>query len=213
MKSSNVLILGAGGQIAQQVIPMLQGKDHLKITLFLRKPSQVKGKKSAGMQVIKGDVMHTQELNAAMHGQDIVYANLAGEVDKMAQHIIQSMEKNNVKRLIFVTSLGIYDEVPGAFGEWNKSMIGKYIGPYKKAAAVIESSGLDYTIIRPAWLTDNDEIDYELTQKGLPFKGTEVSRKSVAAFISDLIEHPKKDIGKSVGINKPNTDGDKPAFY
>ncbi|RAJ80213.1 uncharacterized protein YbjT (DUF2867 family) [Chitinophaga dinghuensis] len=213
MKTSKVLILGAGGQIAQQVIPMLQGKDHLALTLFLRRASQVKGKKSAGAEVIEGDVMHAKELNDAMNGQDIVYANLAGEVDKMASHILQSMEKHQVKRLIFVTSLGIYDEVPGAFGEWNKSMIGKYIGPYKKAADIIEASGLDYTIIRPAWLTDDDEIDYELTQKGHPFKGTEVSRKSVAAFIADLIEHPKKEIGKSVGINKPNTDGDKPAFY
>jgi len=213
MKLSKVLILGAGGQIARQVIPMLQGKDQIALTLFLRKAARVKGAKSAGASIIEGDVMHSQELNDAVKGQDIVYANLAGDVDKMAKHIVQSMEKNNVKRLIFVTSLGIYDEVPGAFGKWNKSMIGAYIGPYKKAADIIEASGLDYTIIRPAWLTDYDEIDYELTQKGQPFKGTEVSRKSVAAFITDLIEHPKKEIGKSVGIDKPGTEGDKPAFY
>lgn len=30
---------------------------------------------------------------------------------------------------------------------------------------MIESSRLDYTIIRPAWLTDKDEVDYEITQK------------------------------------------------
>jgi hypothetical protein len=34
-------------------------------------------------------------------GQDIVYANLAGEVDQMAKDIIASMKANDVKRLIF----------------------------------------------------------------------------------------------------------------
>ena len=29
------------------------------------------------------------------------------------------MKACDVKRLIFVLSLGIYDEVPGKFGEWN----------------------------------------------------------------------------------------------
>ncbi|GIN90107.1 hypothetical protein J6TS1_02460 [Siminovitchia terrae] len=46
---------------------------------------------------------------------------------------------------------------------------------------IIEASDLNYTVLRPAWLTDNDEIDYEITQKEVPFKGTEVSRKSVAS--------------------------------
>lgn len=51
---------------------------------------------------------------------------------------------------------------------------------YRKAADIIEASNLDYTIIRPAWFTFKNETDYEVTQKGEQFKGTEVSRKSVA---------------------------------
>ncbi len=31
---------------------------------------------------------------------------------------------------------------------------------------------LEYTILRPAWLTDEDIIDYELTSRNEPFKGT-----------------------------------------
>jgi NAD(P)H-binding len=44
-----------------------------------------------------------------------------------------------------------------------------------------ESSG--ESILRPAWLTDEDEVDYETTERNEPFRGTEVSRKSVAALI------------------------------
>jgi hypothetical protein len=117
-----------------------------------------------------------------------------------------------VQRLIFITSLGIYDEVPGRFGEWNRRQIGPSLGLYRAAADTIEESGLDYTILRPAWLTNADEISYEVTQKGEPFKGTEVSRKSVAALVAGIVTHPNLWPRANLGVNKPGTDGDKPAF-
>ena len=82
-----------------------------------------------------------------------------------------------------------------------------------KAAKRIEESGLDYTIIRPTWMTDKNEVDYEKSEKGEPIKDTEVSRKSVAAYVYHLIKYPKEDIGKSIGLGKPGTEGDKPSWY
>jgi hypothetical protein len=43
---------------------------------------------------------------------------------------------------------GIYDEVPGKFGAWNRENIGPYLPPFRKAADLIEASSLDYTIPR-----------------------------------------------------------------
>ena len=101
------------------------------------------------------------------------------------------MKDAGVKRLIFIASLGIYDEVPGKFGAWNRRTIAKYLPTFRKAADLIEASGLDYAILRPAWLTDEDEVDYETTGRDEPFKGTEVSRKSVAALVIECIHHPR----------------------
>jgi hypothetical protein len=56
-------------------------------------------------------------------------------------------------------------------------------------------------------------LDYERIHKGESFKGTEVSRKRVAVFITDLIEHPEKKVNTSIGIDKSNTEGSKLAFY
>ena len=212
MKSTHVLILGASGAIARHVIAMLQGKDNIKLTLFVRDASTL-GNLQPATKVITGDVLNPAQLNAAMQGQDIVYANLAGAVDKMATQIVASMQENQRKRLIFITSLGIYDEIPGKFGQWNRDMIGADLVRYRHAADVIEASELDYTVVRPSWLTDNDETAYETTQKGQPFVGTEVARKAVAAYIADLIEHPDRNVKASVGVNKPGVYGDKPAFY
>lgn len=148
-----------------------------------------------------------------MSGQDIVYANLIGDdLDKQAEAVIDAMQETGVKRLIFVLSLGIYDEIPGKFGEWNDNIIGEPLKYYRRAADAIEASGLDYTILRPAWLMDDDEVDYEITEKGQPFKGTVVSRKSVGDLIAKVIVNPDLHIGANLGVNKPNTDADKPYF-
>ena len=207
-----VLVLGAGGQIARWVIDMLANRDDVRLTLFLRHAKKLKSAPK-NSQVIQGDVLHKDQLIPAMAGQDIVYANLTGsDIDRQAKAIIEAMNKARVKRLIFVASLGIYDEVPGKFGEWNRRQIGGYLPPFRGAADAIEASGLDYTILRPAWLTDEDETDYETTERNEAFKGTEVARKSVADLIVKIIDSSKLFARRNLGVDKPNTDGDKPAF-
>ncbi|HBN6703087.1 TPA: NAD(P)H-binding protein [Elizabethkingia anophelis] len=209
---SKVLILGANGAIAQYVIAFLSKKENIELTLFARDSKHIKQFETSA-KIIEGDVLNTSNLNEAIKGQDIIYANLSGAVDKMAKEIVSTMDVNSVKRLIFVTSLGIYKEVAGKFGEWNERMIGSDLIPYRKAADSIEKSNLDYTIVRPSWLTDKDETDYETTQKGEPFTGTEVARKAVAAYITHIIENPEEDVKASIGVHKPGVYGDKPAFY
>jgi uncharacterized protein YbjT (DUF2867 family) len=208
-----VLVLGAGGQIARWVISMLANNADIELTLYLRHVGRLGASKPKNAQIVQGDVLKMDQLNLTMVGQDIVYANLSGEdIDVQAANIVKAMKAAEIKRLIFVASLGIYDEVPGKFGAWNRREIADYLPPFRRAADAIEASGLDYTILRPAWLTDNDEVDYETTSRNEPFKGTEVSRKSVAALITKIIESPDRDQRSNLGVNKPNTDGDKPAF-
>ncbi|MGE8281337.1 MAG: SDR family oxidoreductase [Stenotrophomonas sp.] len=209
----NILILGASGQIAQWVIRSLATETQVQQTLLLRDPKKLTGKEPANAKVVIGDVLDKKVLKDAIAGQDVVYANLTGEdLDKQAQAVIAAMKATGVKRLIFVLSLGIYDEVPGKFGEWNNAIIGEDLKPFRRAADTIEASGLDYTILRPAWLTDEDEVDYETTEKGQPFKGTVVSRRSVGDLISQVIVNPARHIGANLGVNKPGSDGDKPYF-
>ncbi len=209
---TKIVILGASGQIARHVVDMLAERGDMELTLFLRDATRLSGDIPANARVVEGDALDADKLKEAIAGQDVVYANLAGEVDAQAQAIIAAMRNAGVRKLIFCTTLGIYDEVPGRFGEWNNREIGEYFPPYRKAADLIEASGLDYAVLRPAWLTDADEVDYETTERTDPFKGTEVARKSVAALVVKLVEAPGALGNRNIGIDKPNTDGDKPAF-
>ena len=62
---------------------------------------------------VEGDVLNVSALQAAMQGQDVVYANLAGDMKRQAEFIVEAMNAAGLKRLIFISSMGIYGEVPG----------------------------------------------------------------------------------------------------
>jgi uncharacterized protein YbjT (DUF2867 family) len=193
---SNVLVLGANGGIARHATDLFLKETNAQLTLYLRNSGRLKNVDSSRIRVVEGDVLDLEKLKKAMIGQDVVYVNLAGDLERMAKNIVKAMDATGVKRLIFISSMGIYDEVPG-------ERYGSILEPYRKAAAVIEASDLDYTVLRPAWFTNDDEIDYELTQKGQPFKGSKVSRKSVAALVVKLAESPELEVRRSLGVSKP----------
>lgn len=214
---TKIAVLGASGQIAKLAEDLfLKDKDN-ELVLFLRHPNKLDQNKidKNREKVVVGDASKLDELLPAIKDVDIVYANLAGgNIEDQAKTVVKAMDEAGVKRLIWISSLGVYDEVPGKFGEWNKNTLGNYLTTYRAAADQITASDLDYTIIRPAWLTNKNEVDYEITRGAhTPFKGTEVSRLSVASYINGLVEDPSKDVRENVGLNKPNTDGDKPAWY
>lgn len=210
-----VLILGAHGKIAQLTRAQLLAKTDAQLVLFLRKANRLTIQDQQREQLVEGDASQQADLVQAMKGVTVVYANLAGaNIEAQAKAVVSAMKIAGVKRLIWISTLGIYDEVPGAYGQWNHQMLDDgYLPTYAAAAKVIETSGLAFTIIRPAWLSDKDEIDYEITHRADAFKGTEVSRKSVAAEVVRLIQNPTEAVGDSLGLNKPNTEGDKPEWY
>lgn len=209
----NVLILGATGQIASWVVRGLGQLSGVQQTLLLRDPRKLSGAEPDNARVVIGNVLDQELLREVMAGQDVVYANLSGDdLEEQANSVIDAMQTSHVKRLIFVLSLGIYDEIPGKFGQWNHEVIGEPLKYYRRAADAIEASGLEFTILRPAWLTDEDEVDYETTGKDEPFKGTVVSRRSVGDLVIHLIRTPGLHVGASLGVNKPGSEGDKPYF-
>jgi len=195
---TNILILGAHGQIARVATDLLLQHSDMRLTLYLRNAWRLKLSGHASrVRVVEGDVLDTKALEAAMAGQDVVYANLAGQLEQQARCIVKAMEKTGLKRLIFISSMGIYDEVPG-------ERHGSMLEPYCRSASIIEASGLDYTILRPAWLNDLDEIAYGTTRKGEPFKNAAevVSRKSVADLVVKLAMAPGREIRSSLGVHK-----------
>lgn len=185
-----VLILGASGSLARYVIDELASQSDVQLTLFLRNKNRLKSKPE-NATIIVGDVMDYERLKYAVEGQDIVYINLAGDLESMAYYIMRAMKETNTIRLIAISSIGIYS-----------TPLTSPLKPYRALADIIESSGLDYTILRPDWFTNANEVDYAITYKGEAETGTAISRKSIAHFVGTIIKNPGLHINENLGISK-----------
>lgn len=203
-----VLILGANGKIARIVEKRLLNNPEYQLTLVLRNAQRLDSLKIANnVNIIEGNVSDKHLLETVLNNQDIVYANLNGNMEKWAKNIIETMQDRNVNNLIWITGSGLYHEVPDPFGSWVENYVGhESKEDTRRAAKIIETSQLKYTIIRAAYMTNDDEIDYELTKKGETFKGTMISRASIADFVIKIIQDPNKYTKESYGISKPGTD-------
>ena len=189
-----VIILGASGNIAKHVIDILVKDEEVSLTLYLRNKNRIRNKDVSKCRIIEGNVLNNKQLIDAIAGQDIAYANLAGDLETMSNDIVKAMHEKGLKKLIFLSSISIYD-VP----------LKPVLKPYRKAADVIEASDLEYTILRPTWFTNADEVDFEITSKGEKEKGSVISQKSLATFIVKIIKHPEMYVRQNLGINKPNS--------
>lgn len=99
----NVLILGANGQLARNTIPFLLRTKDVTLTLYLRRAQRLKNPDPSRVTIVEGDVLEPTTPRAAMRGQDVVYANLAGPMARQAKAIIDAMHGAGLKRLIFVS--------------------------------------------------------------------------------------------------------------
>jgi uncharacterized protein YbjT (DUF2867 family) len=191
----HVLILGANGQLARNTTRVFLRDTDARLTLYLRRSRRLPNPDPGRVTIVEGDVLDVRTLESAMNGKDVVYANLAGAMKPQAECIVRAMHAAGLKRLIFISSMGIYGEVPG---ERYRSVL----DPYRDSAAVIEASDLDYTILRPGWFTQDAPIDYRITQKGDPFEGHDVSLNSVSDLIVKLASTPGLENRRSLGVSR-----------
>ena len=195
--SKRILIIGATGSIGSKLRKTLLSKTDYKLTLFSRSSNSLNVNSNREVAV-SGNVLNKTDLGKVIQNQDVVFAALTGDLGKMAKSIVDVMEKSTTKRLIFITSMGIYNEVPGG-GNLSENSILK---PYREAADIIEASSLNYTLLRPGWF-DNGSDNYEITKKGEPFKGHDISRQAIANFVLKLIQQSDLGVRQSYGINRP----------
>ncbi|SFI34445.1 NAD(P)H-binding [Collimonas sp. OK307] len=192
---TRVLILGANGQVARHATACFLENTDVDLTLYLRHTSRLKNPDPKRATIVEGNVLDRAALIDAMKGQDVVFASLAGEMAEQAQKIVAAMKEASLKRLIFISSMGIYGEVPG---EKYRSVL----DPYRDSAAIIEASSLDYTILRPGWFTNNPKVSYQITQKGEPFHGHDISLNSLSDLIVKLALDPTLHVRSSIGVSQ-----------
>lgn len=195
-----ILIIGATGSVGSVTRNYFLENTDDQLTLMARNISRL-GELSNRETAVEASVDDIAELQAAIEDQDVVFAALSGDLAKYAHNIVKAMAATKVTRLIFISSMGIYNEIPASVGQAGNLATNPMLKTYRQAADVIETSDLNYTVIRPGWF-DNGSDDYQITHKGEPFGGHDVSRRSIADLVVKLAHDNQLGSRDSLGINR-----------
>lgn len=218
-------ILAANGQIAQIVEHRILTEEQFKnvdLTLMLRNKDRLSNlAANPRVTIIEGDLNDPDDVQRAVKGQDMVFNAVIDHDDvghnRPTHNIINAMKKEGVGRLILTNLLGIYDEVPGAFGKWNRdTCFGGKVSDDNAALMsdrLAEESGLDYTTLRLPWLNDRNEVKYTITHRHDEFVGVSGSRQSIADVVLKIVADPTFGVKDSLGIADPDTQGSTRPVY
>ncbi|ETY72567.1 NAD(P)-dependent oxidoreductase [Lactiplantibacillus fabifermentans T30PCM01] len=197
-----VLIIGATGTLGGAVRQTLLKTTDSQLTLFSRNVGQLKFDEQRE-RAINGNVRNRNDLVAALADQDVVFAALSGDMAGYAQSLVDAMQAmSNPPKLIFITTMGIYQEIPSWLGTSPDPYQNGILRSYRQAADIIEGSALNYTLIRPGWFTSGP-VNYEITHKGEPFGGHDASVASIADLVQRLVLDVNLGQRDSLGINTP----------
>lgn len=214
-----LLILAANGQIAKLVEQRILNEsqfDDVQLTLFLRKPERLTNlADNSRVTLIDGSLDDVKAVDRAVAGQDMVFVAVVDHSSHnlWTQNIITAMKHNGVSRVISANVLGIYNEVPGEFGRWNRQSLASSLAGTQRTDQLLADSGLDYTTIRIPWLNDRDEVKYTVTHKDQPYVGVSASRQSIADLILKIVADPTYGSKDSLGLADPETQGSTRPVY
>ena len=157
-----LVVFGATGGTGRELVKQALGHAH-SVRAFVRDPDKLKVIHHR-LEVVTGDVQDTKSVAAAVAGQDAVLCALGVYERKpntvlsdAVRTIVKAMKKQRVRRLLFVSSLGV-GESKGQLGPLYNGillplLLKEIFADKEKAETVVRDSGLDWTIVRPGRLT------------------------------------------------------------
>ncbi|WP_167856383.1 NAD(P)-dependent oxidoreductase [Hymenobacter metallicola] len=207
-----VLIFGASGATGRQLVQQALDQQY-SVTAFVRNPDKLK-LKHTNLRVVQGDVLEPETVEKAVPGHDAVLLalgvrkNQSGDttLSDGTQHILECMQRYGVRRLICESSLGVgssKNEASFVFSKIIAPLFLKHIMADKeRQEALIQHSNLDWTIVRPAGLTNSKAsggYKVALSFANAKIKGR-ISRADVAQF---MLQQLTTDafVGRAVGIS------------
>ena len=199
-----LFVLGATGRTGREVVQQALARNH-HVTAFVRSPENISSKNER-LTVLKGDAMEENELFRAMQNHDAVVSTLGPrEVFKPSSMLHDSalattraMNRSGVKRLVVLSAAAHF---PGILNRIASFIMRNHMRDSLAMEAIVQASGLDWTIARPPRLTEEGYMTYRSREDAAPRMGFSLSRKAVAAFMLDAIEQ-RKHFHKIVGIAK-----------
>ena len=189
-----VLMIGATGPTGRAIIRAAQAEG-LVIRALARRPEALA---DVNVEVVKGDVESEATLQAAMRGASAVVSAfgtpliLKGPVTLLSRgtsNIVAAMKSEGLDRFLCITGMGAGDSRGHGGFVYDRVilplLLGRIYADKDRQEAVVRASGLDWTLIRPAFLKSGQGRGRwrEITDWNGAGRLTSIDRTDVARFI------------------------------
>ncbi len=193
-----VLVLGAAGKTGRLVVDKAIRAGHEVTALLHETHEKTENAFAPSVLVVHGDVRNPSRLDQVITGQEAVIDVVGGtkpylETDLesgAARVVIDVMKRNEVKRLIVVSAMGVADSKEHAGFFYEHLLMPLFLGGTMRDKArmetEVEQSGLDFTIVRPPLLKDSDETGQIHLVTGED-KAHTITRGDLAQFLVDQL--------------------------
>ncbi|WP_339705229.1 SDR family oxidoreductase [uncultured Kriegella sp.] len=180
----NVLIAGANGTTGKKITSLLKASTDFNPVAMVRKESQMKQFEDEQIDVVLGDL--EKDVSHAVQNIDkVVFAagsggkNVVGVDQDGAKKLIDASKKVGLKKFVMLSSMGA--------GEPKKvANLRKYLEAKHNADEYLKDSDLNYVIVRPGTLTNEDGTGKVRLDKKLETSGS-ISRDDVAQTLVDVL--------------------------
>ena len=193
------MIFGAAGHTGKYLTRKMQSIADIELSVFVRNPQKFEGMDMSGINIIKGDALDMVDVLRAMDGQDVLLCSLEGNVLTMAKNIVAALEETAVKRIIWITGMGIHHEIKGIHGIM-LNQLAKKMPEYITAADTIAASSAVTTLLRCPSIRDGSRETYRLTREGEKPACWFVDRAAIAQCMADMIADETLGVNESLGI-------------
>jgi len=195
----DVLVFGATGPLGRCLVDRLLAAGH-RVTAFVRTPGRLAAR--AGLRELTGDVLNSGDVAAAVPGHNAVVSALgqsrpspAGQdLHPGAARIIEAMRDAGVSRLIWISSHGVGDSRGRSGFVFERVVVPLRLraefADKERQEALVAASDLDWTVVRPARLTNGPATGRLRVEQRLKISIRDsVSRADVAKFTVAELEH------------------------
>lgn len=202
-----VLVVGANGQIGKDLVAMIQAKGRWQARAMIRKEEQTAYFKELGAETVLVDLEDNIDvIQQAMNGVDaVVFTAGSGphtgsdktlmiDLDGAVKTIIAT-EQAKLNRFIMISS---YDTTREAI-QSSSSSFAPYVVAKHYADEKLRETALDYTIIHPGLLTNEEATGKVKASAKINDKKIDIPRQDVAKVILTCLENDNT-IGKEFQV-------------
>lgn len=213
----DILVIGATGGSGRAVCTALLERGH-RVTALARHASTLSPK--PGLTTIDGDAMDADLLDRVLPGHGAVVITLGISEPALrvrvsgAQHtpndvrsrgtvaVVAAARRAGIRRVVVQSSYGV-GETRKLLGLTDRLLLALMLAPQFADTAVQEGvlrgSGLDWTIVQPVYLSDEDSDDHFVSTDGSR-RRRKMSRRGVARVHAALVEQGSM-IGRTVSVS------------